>query len=340
MIVHEGDAIDATEWNEFVQAQPDGTFFHLAEWGTAVHRAFGHPIYYLTAKDGQQVKGVLPLGRVRSRLFGDTLISVPFGVYGGILATDDLARDELTKAAQGLASRLGVDCLELRNRARMHEGWPHKDLYVTFRREMDPDPDANLKRIPRRQRAMVRRGIKAGLTSAIEDSTDNFYPMYAESVRNLGTPVFSRRLFDTLLETVPGACQVLTVFNDGRPVSSVMSFFFRNEVLPYYGGGTAEARTVAANDFMYWELMRRSCEQGVQIFDFGRSKRDTGSYRFKKHWGFEPQPLFYECALVRARTLPEVNPLNPKYALFIRTWKRLPLGVANTLGPLISKGLG
>ena len=131
MIGHEGDAIDATEWNEFVQAQPDGTFFHLAEWGTAVHRAFGHPIYYLIAKDGQQVKGVLPLGRVRSRLFGDTLISVPFGVYGGILATDDLARDELTKAAQGLASRLGVDCLELRNRARMHEGWPHKDLYVT-----------------------------------------------------------------------------------------------------------------------------------------------------------------------------------------------------------------
>ena len=340
MIVQEGDAVNATEWNEFVRAQPDGTFFHLAEWGTAIQRAFGHPVYYLVARDGQEIKGVLPLGRVRSRLFGDTLISVPFGVYGGILAAEELAREKLTQAAQDLAARLGVDCLELRNRARMHDDWPHKDLYVTFRREMDPDPESNLKRIPRRQRAMVRRGIKAGLTSVIEENTDHFYPMYAESVRNLGTPVFSRRLFDTLRETFPDDCQVLTVFNEGRPVSSVMSFFFRNEVLPYYGGGTAEARAVAANDFMYWELMRRACEQGVQIFDFGRSKRETGSYRFKKHWGFEAQPLYYECSLVRARAIPEVNPLNPKYALFVRTWKRLPLGVANTLGPLISKGLG
>jgi len=340
MIVQEGDAVNATEWNEFVRAQPDGTFFHLAEWGTAIQRAFGHPVYYLVARDGQEIKGVLPLGRVRSRLFGDTLISVPFGVYGGILSAEELAREKLTQAAQDLAARLGVDCLELRNRARMHDDWPHKDLYVTFRREMDPDPESNLKRIPRRQRAMVRRGIKAGLTSVIEENTDHFYPMYAESVRNLGTPVFSRKLFDTLRETFPDECQVLTVFNEGRPVTSVMSFFFRNEVLPYYGGGTAEARSVAANDFMYWELMRRACDRGIRLFDYGRSKRETGSYRFKKHWGFEPEPLFYECALVRAKTMPEVNPLNPKYAFFVRTWKRLPLVVANLLGPRISRSLG
>jgi FemAB-related protein (PEP-CTERM system-associated) len=213
-------------------------------------------------------------------------------------------------------------------------------LYVTFRKELDPDPDTNLKQIPRRQRAMVRKGIKAGLVGQLDDTTDRFYPLYAESVRNLGTPVFSRRLFDALREQFGRQCEILTIEHEGRPISSVMSFYFRDEVLPYYGGGSFEARGVAANDFMYWDLMRRACERGVKVFDYGRSKRDTGSFRFKKHWGFEPEPLHYECLLVKAREIPEVNPLNPKYAFFIRTWKKLPVGVANALGPWLSKNLG
>jgi FemAB-related protein (PEP-CTERM system-associated) len=340
MVVREFDRADAEAWDRFVRSHPEGTLFHLPQWKTAIERSFPHRTHYLLAERDGELAGVLPMARIKSLLFGDSLVSVPFAVYGGILARDHEAFDALEQAARGLAGRLGVGFLEMRNRAAAHEDWPRKDLYVTFRKELDPDPEANLKQIPRRQRAMVRRGIKAGLAVERDERTDRFYRMYAESVRNLGTPVFPRRFFETLREVFGEDCEVLTILNQGRPVASVMSFYFRDEVLPYYGGGTSEARAVAANDFMYWELMRRACLRGIRVFDYGRSKVDTGSYRFKKHWGFEPQPLHYECALVRASAIPEVNPLNPKYRLFIETWKRLPLGVANLIGPMIAKDLG
>jgi len=340
MTVRDFESSDATSWDAFVRAHPDGSVFHLTKWRTVIQRAFDHRSHYLIAERDGKIQGILPLARIRSMLFGDSLVSVPFAVYGGILAIDSSAHDDLAQAAQELANEKRVDYLELRNRTRRHPDWPQKDLYVTFRKRLDPDPDANLARIPRRQRAMVRRGIKAGLTTEIDSSPDRFYPLYAASVRNLGTPVFPRRYFEILCEVLGKDCEILTVLHEGRPVSSVMSFYSRDEVLPYYGGGTVEARNVAANDFMYWELMRRACDRGIQIFDYGRSKRETGSYRFKKHWGFEPEPLFYEYALVRSKKMPEVNPLNPKYQLFIRAWKRLPLAVANAVGPLISKNLG
>ncbi len=132
----------------------------------------------------------------------------------------------------------------------------------------------------------------------------------------------------------------LTIVHDGVPVASVMSFYFRDEVLPYYGGGTGEARRHAANDFLYWDLMRRACERGIRVFDFGRSKRDVGSFRFKKHWGFEPEPLAYEIRLVRATDVPDVNPLNPKYRMFVESWKRLPLPLSRLLGPPLARNLG
>jgi FemAB-related protein (PEP-CTERM system-associated) len=152
--------------------------------------------------------------------------------------------------------------------------------------------------------------------------------------------VFSRRYFDILREAFPRDSEILTVTHDGSLVASVLSFFFRDEVLPYYGGGTRLAREFAGNDFMYWEVMRRACERGLRVFDYGRSKRGTGSFDFKKNWGFEPTPLPYEYGLVRSREVPDHNPLNPKYRAFIGAWKRLPLPVANLLGPHIVKGLG
>jgi FemAB-related protein (PEP-CTERM system-associated) len=216
----------------------------------------------------------------------------------------------------------------------------HSDLYVTFRKAIDPDVEKNMNAIPRKQRAMVRKGIKAGLSSETDDGVDRFFSAYAQSVHRLGTPVFSQKYFRTLRDIFGPDCEVLTITQGGRLIASVMSFYFRDEVLPYYGGGTEEARDVAGNDFMYWELMRRSCERGVRTFDYGRSKHGTGSFDFKKNWGFEPQPLGYEYRLVRGKRLPEVNPLNPKYSLAIRIWQRMPLFLANRIGPLISRSLG
>jgi len=333
-------ACDLARWNAYVLGRPDATFFHLGEWRTVLEAAFGHETYFLLAERDASIDGVLPLARIRSRLFGDALISTPFCVYGGALASDARTAEALDRAAVDLAERLGVGHLELRYRKSVHTDWSCKDLYVTFRREIAPDAEANLQRIPRKQRAMVRKGIAAGLEGKIENDLERFYRVYAESVRGLGTPVFSKRYFRVLSETFGERCEILTVELQGRPIASVMSFYFRDEVLPYYGGGTAESRAVAGNDFLYWDLMRRAGERGVRVFDFGRSKRDVGSYHFKRHWGFEPEPLFYEVRLVRSRSVPDVNPLNPKYRRFIETWKRLPLPISTLVGPWISRSLG
>jgi len=159
-------------------------------------------------------------------------------------------------------------------------------------------------------------------------------------VRNLGTPVLGKRFFAALLHEFGEAADILTVTHRGKPVSSVMSFWFRDEVLPYYGGGTGDARDLKANDFMYWELMRNAVPRGVTLFDFGRSKLDTGSFSFKKNWGFEPQTLAYQYHLVRSPNVPDVSPLNPKYRAMIATWKRLPVPVTRVIGPLVARYLG
>ena len=234
-----------------------------------------------------------------------------------------------------------MDALELRNLKASNEGWPEKNLYSTFRKSIDADPEVNMKAIPSKQRTMVRKGIKNGLVSEVGDCWDRAYRVYSESVRNLGTPVFSKKYFKILKHVFADDCGVMMISHQGKDVAGVVSFYFRDEVLPYYGGSVAAARSIkGVNDFMYWELMRRSAEQGIKVFDFGRSKNGTGPYNFKKHWGFVPEPLHYEYSLIAADSVPDVNPLNPKYQLFIKAWKKLPLFAANLMGPMLAKNLG
>ena len=187
---------------------------------------------------------------------------------------------------------------------------------------------------------MVRKGIERGLTFSAGQDVDLLHRIYAESVRNLGTPVFSRRYFRVLAEIFRDCMDVVTIRDGATPVASVMNFYWRDEVLPYYGGGTAAARGCHGNDFMYWEVMRRAAARSYGLFDFGRSKTGTGAFAFKKNWGFSPAPLHYRFRLAPGAAIPDHNPLNPKYRLFIAVWKKLPLAVANVLGPPIVRGLG
>ena len=338
--VHELTAAHAAQWDAFVDACPKATFFHLAGWKRVIEQAFGHRTHYLFAETDGEISGVLPLVHIKSRLFGNALISTPFCVYGGVASEEAGVCEKLEGAACKLAEELKVDYLELRNREARHPDWPTKQLYVTFRKTIEPDSEANMLAIPRKQRAMVRKGIKAGLKGDFDHPLKDFYSAYSQSVHGLGTPVFSRAYFECLQEVFRDKCDILTVTHKGALVSSVMSFYFRDEVLPYYGGGTPIARQLKGNDFMYWELMRHSCERGLKVFDYGRSKQGTGSYSFKKNWGFEPAPLYYEYYLVKARQMPDISPMNPKYKLFINAWKRLPLSVTQLLGPLIARNLG
>jgi FemAB-related protein (PEP-CTERM system-associated) len=240
-----------------------------------------------------------------------------------------------------LAERLRVAHLELRDPAPREPAWPRQELYAGFRKPLLREVEANLLAIPRKQRAMVRKGIKNGLASVLELDVERFFRLYADNVHRHGTPPLPRRYFRSLLEVFGSDAEILTVIDaQGRPVSSVLSFYFRDEVLPHYAGDALEARELAANDFKYWELMRRACERGVRVFDFGRSKRGTGPYDFKRNWGFEPKPLAYEYRLYRRDRIPENNPLNPKYRALIALWRRLPLPMANALGPHLVRSLG
>lgn len=331
---------DDARWDAFVRNAPQATFFHRAAWRGILEQTLGHRCHYLYAEERGAITGILPMAEIKSRLFGHALISTPFCVYGGAVARDSEAESKLIRAAARLAEELRVDYLELRNREAGQTPWPVKDLYVSFRKPVAADHAANMQAIPRKQRAMVRKGIDAGLQARHDGSLDDFYRVYAESVRNLGTPVLSKGYYAGLKQAFGKDCEITVVIHHGKVVAAVMSFYFRDEVHPYYGGSVARGRELKANDFMYWAVMQHAVERGARLFDYGRSKRDTGSYYFKKHWGFEPEPLPYTYYLVRARSIPNISPTNRKYRLFIKAWQRLPLPVSCALGPRLARDLG
>ena len=340
----------APAWDRFVLAHPDGTFFHRAAWRDVIAGAFRHATPYVFAERDGAITGILPIGHVKTTLFGNALISAPFCVHGGPLTVDPDSTEALLNHAAKLREQAGARSTELRFRdapgSTLSESLdragfrPGGGIYVTFRKPIAATEAANMSAIPRKQRAMVRKAIERGLTSVVDRDVDRLHRIYSESVRNLGTPVFPRRYFRLLLDAFGVDADVLTVLDAGTPIAAVMSFHFRDEVLPYYGGGTAVARARAGSDFMYWEVMRRAPARGARIFDFGRSKEGTGAHAFKRNWGFTPTPLHYRFQLAPGARPPELNPLNPKFRLFIAAWKRLPLPVANLLGPPIVRGLG
>ena len=335
------DAPMALLWDQFVLKCPAASFFHRSGWQRVIREVFGHETYFLFALKNGEIQGVLALGHVNSWLFGKSLVALPFAVYGGVAAINDLATAALEAEAQKIAQRLGVDHLELRNVEQRQADWPTQDLYVTFRKEILGDEEANMLAIPRKQRAMVRKGIKNGLTAQVDSDPERFFALYADNVHRHGTPAMPKRYFKALMAEFGTDCEVLTVISpDGRALSSVMSFYFRNEVLPYYAGDDESARDLAANDFKYWELLRRACGRGLKVFDYGRSKKGPGSYAFKKNWGFEPHQLNYSYRLYKRDAIPQNNPSNAKYKLLIATWRRIPIGLANWLGPFIVRNLG
>jgi len=335
------DADTARRWDAFVFGCPQATFFHRSAWQPLLQDVLRHETHYLYSESGGRIDGVLPLARVRSLLFGHALVSLPFAVYGGVAADHEPAAQALEAQAQHLAERLGVQHLELRHRQPRHPDWPTQDLYVSFRKAIAADEEANLLAIPRKQRAMVRKAIQRGLQGQLDDGVERFFALYADNVHRHGTPALPRRWFEALRQRFGSDCDVLTVSTaEGQPVSSVLSFYFRDEVLPYYAGDAEAARELAANDYKYWDLMRRACARGLKTYDYGRSKQGSGSYAFKKNWGFEPQPLHYEFRLYKRDALPQNNPANAKFKLMIETWRRLPRPLVDRLGPLVVRNLG
>jgi FemAB-related protein (PEP-CTERM system-associated) len=331
---------DEPRWDAFVNSSAQGTFYHLSGWRSLIENNLHHPAYYLYCETYGEIEAVLPLVHVKSIFFGNALISVPFLVYGGPISSNPEALGHILNAAQELAHELKVDHLELKNRARVPGDWLLKEDYATFRKSIDPDPGKNLLSIPRKQRAMIRKGIKVGLRAEIDEDVDRLYSAMLVCKRNLGTPFFGAAWLRAIKAQFEEQVEITTVTHEGRTVCSVMSFRYADEILPYYGGGGDLARDLKGNDFMYWAVMERACQDGVRVFDYGRSMVGSGAYRFKKHWGFEPKPLQYQYMLVNAQSLPDLKPSNPRYRFLIDTWKKLPLPFAALIGPPVAKRLG
>lgn len=337
-----GDADAAARWDAFVDASPEASFFHLAGWQQVIRQSFRHDTYFLYAESGVgDILGLLPLAHISSWLFGKSLTGLPFGVYGGVVAGDAGIAEALEQEASRLARALGVDYLELRNQQRRHGDWPTQELYVTFKLKIPAVLDDKMLCIPQKRRNMVRKAEKLGLRAVVDDSVENFYPVFSENARNHGTPVLQQQYFRELKQVFGARCEILSIHDqDGRCISSILCFYFKQEVLAYYAGESVAARNTAANDLKYWSVMKRAAERGCAVFDLGRSKKGTGSFEFKRLWGFEPQQLHYQYDLITRDSIPQNNPMNKKYRLFIEAWKRLPLPVAELLGPLLVRNLG
>jgi FemAB-related protein (PEP-CTERM system-associated) len=343
--IDQRDAAEHVRIDAFVREHPLGTPFHLSAWSRAVAAGCGQKSHALVAEraDGT-LAGVLPLTEIRSPLFGKALVSNGFAVDGGILAETDAAIRPLGEAAWALSVKLGCPTLEMRGGPVDGPEWMLDDhTYLGFSRALAVSDEAELGAIPRKQRAEVRKALDLDLeivTGRHRSDMRDHYAVYAESVRNLGTPVFPAALFRTVLGEFGESADILTVRSQGRPVASVLSLYMNGTVYPYWGGGTHAARGLRANDRMYFALMAHARARGFTRFDFGRSKAGTGAAAFKKNWGFVPVPLAYAKRAAAGEAPREINPLNPRYRLQVAAWKKLPLWVANGLGPLISKGLG
>lgn len=340
-----GNPSDRARIDAYVRAHPDATPFHLIGWNVAVARACGQTAHCLIAEhaDGT-LAGVLPLTEIRSPLFGKALVSAGFAVDGGILTSRDAIADALAASAWALAERLGCPSLELRGGPAPGEGWiVDETTYLGFARDLAKDDEAELLAIPRKQRADVRKSLDADLNIAIGNSPHDLamhYAVFSESVRNLGTPVFPAKLFREVAAELSEHADIVTVSKDGKPHASVFSLYLNGTVYPFWGGGTREARALKANDRLYYELMRHARARGSTRYDFGRSKAGTGVAAFKKNWGFEGVPLRYAKRVAAGEAPRELNPMSPKYRLQVAVWKKLPLWLANAMGPVIAKGLG
>ncbi len=324
-------------WDCFVNQQPQGTLFQLIGWKRAIEKTFGYQPHYFYAERGGKITGVVPLFLVSNWIVGRCLISVPFGVYGGICAEDAESEEALLKHLKEVAVSQRVDFLELRNRkGELSAGFHPNPRYATFTTSLLPDLEANLKRLPKDIRYMIRKGEKAGLrTRRGLDQLGDFYRLFAINMRHLGTPVFPRTLFENLVREFSDRIDLLLVYAGSEPVAGAFSFLFRDAMQPHYVGGTPKARTLAANNFLWWELMKYAAQNGVRCFDFGRSKKGTGSYAFKKKWNPQIESLDYQVYLVRRKNPPNFSPTNPKFQLATRLWSRLPLWLANRIGPSV-----
>tara|TARA_R110000782_G_scaffold78276_2_gene154938 strand:+ start:89714 stop:90772 length:1059 start_codon:yes stop_codon:yes gene_type:complete len=338
------DPAQAEELDAWICAQPDSTPFHRPAWIGAVARGTGQQAMMLVCRQGGAITGVLPLNLIHSPLFGRALVSSGFAVDGGILAQSGEVAQALADACWREARARSCTTAELRGGILPNEDWTLKsDVYLNFAKPLEVDDEAQLLAVPKRHRAEIRKGLGNDLT--IETGRDArlldiHYRLYAENVHRLGTPVFPKRLFAEVMEAFGEDADIMMVSKDGVPVTTVISLYHKGVCMPYWHGAALASRALRSNEVCYFRLMGHARARGCTIFDFGRSKVGTGPSLWKKTWGWEGVPLAYATRAAPGQEPRDINPLSPQYQRKIALWKKLPLPLANRLGPLIARGLG
>jgi serine/alanine adding enzyme len=323
-------------WERFVEVSPQATFAHLLGWRNVVTRTYDHTPFYLMAREAGQVGGLLPLFLIKSKLFGRFLVTAPYLSHGGLVAASDETASALLQAARGIAERERARYMEIRSCQRIDHGLVLKDSYCTFLLPLDPDPQALWDGFEGRGRRAIKRALKSALTvERGHDLIEVFDAVLSRHMRELGTPFHREMFYRHLLEGLPNQSEILMARRDGQYLGGLLLVTCKDTVFPLYGGVLAGERNTSAMSLLLWETIRYSCEKGFRCLDLGRSQWGSGSCLFKRQWGAEAVPMFYEYYLADGATLPHMYPTNSKFRLAIAIWKRLPLFVTRALGPRI-----
>ena len=328
----------AGAWDRWLQSRPGATPFHSTAWMRALEKSFGYESRSLYVERNDEITGVLPLFLVSNWIVGRCLMSTPFADYGGTCVQDEDSADALIERAKEIAIYEKVDFLELRHRhCQPHPEFLCKDLYVGFACDLERDPEAGLKKLPRDTRYMIRKAEKAGLElrSGVDEQLSSFYELFATSWRRFGTPVFSQKWLETLAHEFRDTIDLKLAYYKGKAVVGVLTLSWGDTLFPHYAGAAGDAGPLAANNFIYWELMKDAARKGMRRFDFGRSKRGTGAFQFKSSWNMQVDTLDYQTFLVRRKVVPNFSPTNPKFELATRLWSRMPLKTTTWLGPRV-----
>lgn len=331
------------EWDAFVAASARAVCYHQAGWRTVIERSFGIRTFYLYARDSNgMINGILPLAQMKSRLFGNFLVSLPYFNYGGVCAADASALRSLVSEAVELGAELDVRHLELRHTENLLPDMPQKTSKVTMRLTLPTEAEPLWRSFPSKLRSQINRPQKEGMTIKIggAELLDGFYSVFARNMRDLGTPVYGRLFFENIMRAFPESTWICTVFTkEAQPAASGFLVGFRDVMEVPWASSIQAYNRSSPNMLLYWSMLKHACDLGYRTFDFGRSTRDGGTFRFKTQWGAEPEQLYWHYWVNGGGEAPEVSPSNPKYRLPIEIWKRLPVSLTRLVGPHIVKNI-
>lgn len=331
---------DAAAWDAYVEAQADASGYHLWAWKAIFEQVFGHRTVYLAARRDGRISGVLPLVLFESAIFGRFVVSVPFLNYGGVVADDAAAADALVARAGQVTREHRATHLELRHDRRRFPHLVPKEHKVAMTLALPADADTLWNALDRKVRNQVRKAEKSHLVAAPagREGLDEFYAVFARNMRDLGTPVYSRALFDAVLTTFPDRAGLIIVRLGTTPVAAGLTWRWRGRTEVPWASSLREHNALSPNNLLYWTILKEAIAAGSTTLDFGRSTPNEGTFHFKKQWGAGPAPLCWEYDVVQG-TLPDQSPKNPKFRLAIQAWQKLPVPVANAIGPRIVRSI-